>query len=109
LAGEAAPGSKTRWPFSSQSISGCKIKKFIAPGQAAELSRIDEGFDHQHRMAVTNLPIAREPIQGQAYYFGCQIGHGMLWQDQKAAVVGYQAQATVPLCAVSTRSIGPGA
>ena len=29
-----------------------------------ELDGIDKGFDHQHRMPVTNLPITREPIQG---------------------------------------------
>ena len=32
----------------------------------AELGDIDEGFDHQHRMAVMGLPIGGKPIQAQA-------------------------------------------
>jgi len=62
--------------------------------RTAELGDIDEGFDHQHRMAVSALPIGGKPIQGQAQHRARQVGHGALGQDQEPAVVsptGYSA------------------
>ena len=43
--------------------------------RAAELCRIDKGFDHQHRMAVASLPIGRKTLQGQTQYPAGQVGH----------------------------------
>ena len=43
-----------------------------------ELGGIDEGFDHQHRMAVMGLPIGGKPIQGQAQHLARQVGYGAL-------------------------------
>ncbi len=63
----------------------------------AKLGNIDEGFDHQHRMAVRALPIGGKAIQGQAQHLARQVGHGALGQDKEAAVVSHQAQATVAL------------
>ena len=65
--------------------------------RAAELGGIDEGFDHQHRMAVASLPIGQKTLQGQTQYLARQVGHGALRQDKKTAVVGHQAEATVAL------------
>src|SRR5690349_561893 len=36
--------------------------------RAAELRGIDEGFDHQDRMAVASLPIGGEALQGQPVF-----------------------------------------
>src|ERR1700730_11833212 len=63
----------------------------------AELGNIAEGFDHQHRMAVTGLPIGGKALQGQAQHFAREVGHGTLGQDKEAAVVSHQAQAPVAL------------
>src|SRR5208337_4177492 len=64
----------------------------------AELGDIDEGFDHQHRMAVSALPIGGKPIQGHAQHLARQVGHGTLGQDKESAVVSHQTQAAVALC-----------
>src|ERR1700693_990903 len=64
----------------------------------AELGDIDKGFDHQHRMAVSALPIGGKPIQGQAQHLARQVGYGALRQDKEPAVVSHQAQAAVALC-----------
>src|ERR1700726_4774579 len=66
--------------------------------RTAELGDIDEGFDHQHRMAVTGLPIGGKPIQGQAQHLARQVGYGAPGRDKEPAVVSHQAQATVALC-----------
>src|SRR5207249_11748628 len=66
--------------------------------RTAELGNIDEGFDHQHRMAVSALPIGGKPIQGHAQHLARQVGHGTLGQDKESAVVSHQTQATVALC-----------
>src|SRR5271157_6026869 len=66
--------------------------------RTAELGDIDEGFDHQHRMAVSALPIGGKPIQGQAQHLARQVGHGTLGQDKESAVVSHQTEATVALC-----------
>src|ERR1700747_3203139 len=66
--------------------------------RTAELGNIDESFDHQHRMAVTGLPIGGQAIQSQAQYLARQVGHRALGQDKEATVVGHQTQATVALC-----------
>ena len=65
--------------------------------RTAELGDIDEGFDHQHRMAVSALPIGGKPIQGHAQHLARQVGHGTLGQDKESAVVSHQTQATVAL------------
>ena len=43
--------------------------------RAAELCRIDKGFDHQYRMAVASLPIGRKTLQGQTQDLAGQVGH----------------------------------
>jgi len=65
--------------------------------RTAELGNVDEGFDHQHWMAVRALPIGGKPIQGQAQHLARQVGYGVLGQDKEAAIVSYQAEATVAL------------
>jgi hypothetical protein len=64
---------------------------------AAELGWIHEGFDHFHRMAVARLPVLSEPLQGQPQHARAQIGHRELRQQQKAGVVGHQAQTAAAL------------
>ena len=54
------------------------LAKFVpAAGRikrTAELGNIDEGFDHQHRMAVTSLPIGGKAIEGQAQHLLARLG-----------------------------------
>ena len=64
---------------------------------AAKLFRIDEGFDHFHRMSVAGLPILAQPVQGQPQHARSQIGHREVRQEQKAGVVGHQAQTAAAL------------
>jgi hypothetical protein len=46
---------------------------------------------------IVSFPSLGKPIQGQARQLARQVGYGALGQDKEAAIVSYQAEATVAL------------
>src|SRR5258708_21624147 len=64
---------------------------------ATELFLIDKRFDGLNRMSVSRLPVRAEPIQSQSQNSRAQIGHREIWEDQKARIVGDEAQAATAL------------
>ena len=74
---------------------------------AAKLLRVDEGFNHQNRMAILKLPILTEPIERQTQHPRTQIGHRTIRQNQETAVVDDQAEAPVALGLIPSNPLVP--
>jgi hypothetical protein len=69
---------------------------------AAKLRGIDEGLDHEDRMAVAGLPVGGESLERQGEHAGSEIGNGVLGQDQETAIVDDEGAAAITLGAGPT-------
>lgn len=59
---------------------------------AGEMGGIDEGLDHEDRMAVAGQPVGRESGQHQPQGFGGEVGEGFIGQQEIAGVIDDQRQ-----------------